>query len=109
MADIILMTDTIHLVQKFANSIINHDESRWQQAHFRILWRGLHLKFTQNKHLKNKLLLTRGKRLIYANQDDSFLGNGTLPELDVVNPMYCQGFNILGYILMDVRDYLMNE
>lgn len=109
MADIILMTDTIHLVEKFADSIINHDEGRWQQAHFRFLWRGLCLKFTQNKLLKNKLLLTRGRRLIYANQDDSFYGNGTPPEMNVVNPMYCQGFNMLGYILMDVRDYLMNE
>lgn len=109
MADIILMTNSIPLVKKFADAIINHDEDRWQLAHFRILRRGLYLKFIQNKPLKNKLLLTRGKRLIYANQDDSFYGNGTLPELNVVNQMYCQGFNMLGYILMDVRDYLINE
>ncbi|XP_074596460.1 N-glycosidase YbiA-like [Brevipalpus obovatus] len=109
MADIILMTDTIPLVKKFADSIINHDEEKWQHAHFRILWKGLYLKFTQNKPLRNKLLLTHGKRLIYANDDDPFYGNGTPLDLSAANPMYCQGFNMLGYILMDVRDYIMKE
>jgi len=109
MAEIILMTDNISLIKKFGESIINHDESKWQRIHFKILWRGNYLKFTQDRKLRNKLILTRGKRLVYANEQDPFYGNGTMPELNVVNPMYSQGFNILGFVLMDVRDQILFE
>lgn len=38
MADIIMMADTISLVRKFSESIINHDEAKWQRVHLRVLW-----------------------------------------------------------------------
>ena len=109
MADIVLMTEDVELVKKFGKSIINHDEAKWQKVHFQILWRGIYFKFMQNKKLKIKLILTLGKKLIYANGQDSFYGNGIEPHHKVVSPFFTQGFNILGFALMDVREHILNE
>lgn len=94
---------------KFATIIINHDEEKWERDHFRTLRRGIYLKFSQNPDLLKKLSLTNGRRLVYANKEDRFYGNGTSPDCCVIGPENSEGFNLLGYILMDIRDEFLNE
>ncbi|XP_074604150.1 riboflavin biosynthesis protein VVA0006-like [Brevipalpus obovatus] len=109
LADIMLMTESVDLVKSFGRNIINHDESKWERIHFKTLRRAIYLKFIQNPDLMRKFSLTRGKRLVYANVKDSFYGNGTSPESFIMDAEDNEGFNILGYVLMDVRNDLFDE
>ena len=109
MGDVILMTDDVELARKFGESIINHDEAKWQRLHFQILWSGIYFKSMQNKKLRIKLILALGRKLVYANGQDSFYGNGTDPELKVSSPFFTNSFNILGSTLMDVREPILTE
>lgn len=106
MMKMILMTENVDLVLSFANSIIGLDEEKWKSHHYSVLKRGLILKFTQNRDLLVRLLLTNSKKIIYANKDDSFYGNGTRPEDEVYQESKWNGFNVLGFTIMRIRNEL---
>ena len=57
---------------------------------------GLFFKFTQNKNLRQILLETRGKEIVYDNQKDLFLGKNRDGS----------GQNKLGILLSELRDIL---
>ncbi|XP_074596223.1 protein irg-1-like [Brevipalpus obovatus] len=109
MAELILKTDCLDSVNRFSECIIKHDEIKLQRLRYSVLWNGLLLKFTQNARLKYRLALTGRTRLIYANEEDSFYGNGTSSDLKIENQRCWRGCNILGYVLMDVREAIIDN
>lgn len=71
----------------------------WEEVKIKIMKKGLLLKFTQNESLKEKLLATGNQFLVQCNKhNDTFWGvcNG-------------DGRNVLGYLLMDLREKLSCE
>jgi hypothetical protein len=86
--------------------IENYDEDRWLKQQYRILLQGNYYKFAQDSHLRQALLNTEDKVLVYASPDDTTWGVGITKEEqpDINNPFLWKGKNLLGYALMEVRD-----
>ena len=79
----------------------------WDAEKIRIVVKGNHHKFSQNKDL-GEFLLGTGKRVIVeASPVDKIWGIG-LEQSDehIENPRKWKGQNLLGYALMEVRDLL---
>lgn len=65
-------------------------------------------KFTQNDDLRNFLISTKDKILVYISKRDKMWGIGIdNSSSDKINPLKWKGKNILGFSLMEVRDKLM--
>lgn len=109
MADLILETESVDTVKYFSQCIIKHDEIKWQRFRYSVLWDGLLLKFTQNPHLKYRLLLTGREKLIHTNKEDSSFGTWTNAHIKLDNQHYWRGCNILSNALMDIREAIMHN
>lgn len=85
--------------------IKNFNEDIWNKYKRNIVFKANLAKFTQNEKLKNKLLSTKNKILIEASPYDNIWGvKLTKEDSRIFNKDTWQGQNLLGYILMDVRD-----
>ncbi|MCT4509689.1 MAG: NADAR family protein [Tepidibacter sp.] len=99
--EIIDSTDMMD-VYALDKKIENYDEDRWLKHQYRILLQGNYYKFAQDSHLRQALLSTGDKAILYANPDDRTWGIGmSIEELpDINNPFKWKGHNLLGYALM---------
>lgn len=82
----------------------------WSKVCKMIMFEGCFAKFTQNEWLKNKLLQTGNKILVEASPYDIIWGIG-LGENDpgAYDESRWRGQNLLGKVLMNVRDNLDNK
>lgn len=71
----------------------------WEEVKVGIMKEALVAKFTQHKDLKELLLKTENALLVEHTHKDSFWGDGG----------YGHGLNMLGKLLMEVREELKNE
>eukprot|EP00347_Sterkiella_histriomuscorum_P005831 403355104 len=71
----------------------------WEEMKDEVMFKGLVAKFTQNSDLKRRLLATESSELIEHTKRDSYWGDGGDGS----------GQNMLGKILMRVRDQLKIE
>ena len=79
----------------------------WETVREGVLAVGLLYKFTQNPKLAKKLVKTGKKILCEGTATDKVYANGlTRYDKNRFNPKKWPGQNILGYALMDLRDYL---
>ncbi|MBE5981463.1 MAG: NADAR family protein [Paenibacillaceae bacterium] len=82
-------------------------EDVWKENCYEIVKRGNYEKFGQNEDLKNYLLSTNSKILVEASPVDLIWGIGLDENAkDIKNPLVWRGTNLLGFILMEVRDDL---
>jgi len=82
-------------------------EDVWKENCYEIVKRGNYEKFGQNEDLKNYLLSTNSKILVEASPVDLIWGIGIDENAtDIKNPLVWRGTNLLGFILMEVRDDL---
>lgn len=85
----------------------NFNEEVWSREKISIVKIANMAKFSQNPKLKRYLLGTGSKILAKTNGYDSIWGIGLAKDdYDVVNPLKWKGENLLGFILMDVREIL---
>lgn len=85
----------------------NFDDMVWEQNRFKIVVEGNVLKFSQNQELKRFLLNTGDRVLVEASPVDRIWGIGLAADnLEVENPNVWRGLNLLGFALMEVRDFL---
>jgi hypothetical protein len=86
------------------------DEILWLENREKIVAKGNMLKFTQNPRLLRKLLDTGDDLIAEASPHDAIWGIG-LREYDrrASKVETWIGLNLLGYVLMDVRDRLRKE
>lgn len=97
------------LIKRYGRLVKNFDQSQWNKRKEDIVFRGNYLKFRQNKHLKDALLLTKGKRLVEA-REDSIWGIGLrITDHRIYDETKWKGLNLLGQILDKVRDKLSEE
>jgi len=82
-------------------------EADWDWEKRRIVTEGNLAKFSQNHLLLNFLLSTGDKVLVEASPVDRIWGIGLATDDDNArNPLKWRGENLLGFVLMDVRDAL---
>ena len=96
--------------KRLAKSIKNFDRNAWNMVAPIVMMQALLYKFRQNPNLRQHLLASGAAVLVEASPFDNFWGNG----LDIndhanMNRDYWKGHNILGEILMCVREYLRCE
>lgn len=94
-------------VKDLGRKVKNFDEEVWDQEKVGIVRLGSILKFSQSEELEGLLLSTGDTVLVEASPYDSIWGIGMKETARGANdPSKWKGENLLGFILMDVRNIL---
>ena len=85
----------------------NFDPETWNERKYQIVVKGNIAKFSQNEELREFLLGTESRVLVEASPYDNIWGvKLALGDPRIQNPNNWQGENLLGFALMETRDYL---
>lgn len=96
-------------IKKIGREIKGFNEELWRFERSSIVKKGNLLKFSQNKDLKKYLISTEEKILVEASPYDEIWGVGlSRNDKKIRLPDNWKGLNLLGFILMEVRDELRN-
>ena len=103
--DMIMNEKNPTIIKKYGNKkfLKTYNNKIWIKKRYNIMLNGLRLKFTQNKHLKRKLLETGDKNLYEASFRDKLWGIGFGVKQAPNIPVEQYGRNLLGKALMLVR------
>lgn len=103
----ILKEDNPAKAKKLGREVKNFDDSKWSEVCYEIMYKINYEKYFQNTRLKNILLNTGDKILVETNFRDTRWAIGLPAEDDrVLDESQWQGENLLGKVLMQVRDEL---
>ncbi|HEY9007703.1 MAG TPA: NADAR family protein [Ohtaekwangia sp.] len=103
----IIASDKPGEVKALGRAIRNFDELQWDKWKYDIVRTGSIHKFHQNKTLRDYLLATGDKVIVEASPSDFIWGIGlSQDEKMVENPYVWRGTNLLGFALMEARDFL---
>lgn len=96
--------------KRLGRKVKNFNKEVWENNCKEIVYEGNYAKFTQNKHLKEKLLSTSGTTLVEASPYDDIWGI----RLSADNPKakdrsQWQGKNWLGEILTQLREDIISS
>lgn len=103
-AERILETQNPKTIKELGRKVKNFDEHKWNKVKREIVYKGNYFKFSQNKILKEKLLITEGL-LVESSPYDRIWGIGYDQEHALQN-VDTWGQNLLGKILTQLRDDL---
>ena len=119
MAQKALLFDNMNLYNKIMNTekpaeakalgreVIGFKEEVWNSKKYEIVKEGNLHKFSQNASLKKYLLETGDKIIVEASPNDSIWGIGIAQDAsNIENPHTWKGQNLLGFAIMEVRDYI---
>lgn len=104
-ANQILKTNNPVQLKKLGRMVQGFEETTWTKNREEIVYQGNWLKFSQNPKLKEHLLSTNHKILVEASPYDKIWGIGFDCDKALAN-QHRWGLNLLGKILMQVRDKL---
>jgi ribA/ribD-fused uncharacterized protein len=94
-------------VKALGRQIKAFDERVWDEYKFDIVKQGSIHKFTQDKKFGDYLLATNDRILAEASPVDNVWGIGLSQDAkNIENPYYWKGLNLLGFALMEARDFL---
>lgn len=94
-------------IKALGRKVRNFDPAVWDACNREILFNGNFAKFSQNPALKQKLLATGNATLAEASPSDDLYGICLkASDPDALDPAKWQGRNLLGQILMEVREKL---
>ena len=103
--DEIMKATTPREYKDLGKKVKNFKQDVWDENKRKIVFKANLAKFTQNETLKNKLLSTGNKILIEASPYDNIWGVKLKKDDDrILDKSTWLGENLLGYILMDVRE-----
>lgn len=106
-ASLILASRDQKAIKGYSRQVKNFNEDIWNQKKFSIVLRGNILKFSQNRELRKYLLGTRDKILVEASPYDRIWGIGMQKgNTELLEPSKWKGQNLLGFALMETRDFL---
>lgn len=93
--------------KELGRQVLGYDDQVWNKKKFEIVKIGNIHKFNQHPELANYLLKTENKILVEASPVDTIWGIG-LPQgsKDIENIYAWRGQNLLGFALMEARDFL---
>ncbi|TWT38526.1 NADAR family protein [Blastopirellula retiformator] len=103
----IIYSDTPRQAKALGRKVRNFDDKVWTAEARRLVTEGNLAKFSQNQPLKEFLLATGDQVLVEASPYDRIWGiglKGTDPK--AAHPQTWEGQNLLGFVLMDVREAL---
>lgn len=94
--------------KKLGREISGFDEQVWLAHRYEIVVKGNIHKFNQNPKFSDYLIKTGNRILVEASPADKIWGIG-MAENDegVDNPYFWEGLNLLGFALMEVREFLI--
>ena len=95
--------------KQLAYQIQNYDHQGWIDAVKELCHDGLCAKFEQNPALSRKLLSTGDKTLVESSRDDIWGTGIPLSCWDCLNRSQWKGNDMLGTLLMDIRDNLRHK
>jgi len=94
-------------VKELGRQIRNFDELTWNEHRYEIVKTGNVHKFQQNNKLKEYLSGTGDRVLVEASPVDNIWGIGLSQDSsNINNPNTWKGLNLLGFALMETRDFL---
>ncbi|MBS1505674.1 MAG: NADAR family protein [Bacteroidetes bacterium] len=95
-------------VKDLGRRIKNFEESTWNANKYEIVKKGNIYKFQQNKQLGDYLRQTGDRIIVEASPVDAIWGIGLAADSNQIeNPHTWRGENLLGFALMETRDYLL--
>lgn len=94
-------------IKKYGRQVNNFDNNVWDEHRYEIMKQGVYEKFKQNENIKRLLQSTGTKTLVEASPNDRIWGIG-LGEVKarVTHPSKWRGTNLLGKVLMEVRNQI---
>ncbi len=93
------------VITKLGSEVKNFNSDVWDEYRVKALNKANILKFDQNYELRNTLSDTENKVLVEANTFDNEFSCGLEPNHQhILQPIHWRGENILGFVLMNVRD-----
>lgn len=97
-------------VKALGRLIKNFDQSTWDEHKYEIVKNGSIHKFSQNPILKDYLLNTGDRVIVEASPVDPIWGIGLAQDSkNIENPHTWKGLNLLGFALMETRDFLLSQ
>lgn len=106
----ILYATTAAQAKALGREVRNYEHGKWLESRFEIVVRGNLAKFDQNQDLKAFLLSTASRILVEASPVDDIWGIGLAQDHGYAGqPEHWPGLNLLGFALMKVRDYLLEN
>lgn len=88
--------------------VTNWDDDAWDEIKEKVVEEGSYLKFSQDKELRNKLLLTGERELVEASASDRVWGVGFNAK-EALSRREKWGTNLLGKCLMRARERIRKE
>ncbi|MNP56050.1 Swarming motility protein YbiA [compost metagenome] len=108
MAEKILSALTPREQKALGRKVRNFDKSQWEAHCKQFVYEANHAKFTQNPHLLETLLATKGTTLVEASPTDRIWGVGLKAENPkILDRATWRGTNWLGEILTKLREDLL--
>jgi ribA/ribD-fused uncharacterized protein len=96
--------------KRLGRTVRGFNDRAWNERKVNIVYSLCKEKFKQNIALKTFLLSTAGYELVEANPNDAIWGIGVgLDDKHLGNRSFWKGQNLLGIILMKVREELRQE
>ncbi|RKE52771.1 NADAR family protein [Sphingobacterium detergens] len=93
--------------KELGRQVIGYDDRIWNERKFEIVKLGNIHKFNQHPELAIYLLNTESRILVEASPVDTIWGIGMSQDDSDIENIYCwPGQNLLGFALMEVRDFL---
>lgn len=110
-AERIMATDDPAVQKKIGRSVLNYNDNEWSAKRYQIVYLLLRAKFEQNPVLLQQLLDTEGLEIVEASPYDKVWGvaMGVDKYPEILDKANWKGDNLLGKILMHVRDDLADE
>ena len=107
----ILETPNPKNAKDLGRMVKGYDDSRWVERRYGAMFEACMAKFSQNKHRLETLLSTGDRILVEGSPYDKVWGVGIhWAEEAIMDESNWQGLNLLGKVLMEVRDFLrINE
>jgi ribA/ribD-fused uncharacterized protein len=106
-AEQILKADKPGEVKELGRKIKGFDELKWKERKYEIVKAGSIHKFQQDKKLKEFLVNTGDRVLVESSPTDTIWGIGLAQDAkSIENPNAWRGLNLLGFALMEARDFL---
>ena len=106
----ILAAATPAEAKDLGRAVRGFENEAWNRARHEIVFRGNLAKFTQNPEPWRFLLGTVGQVLVEASPVDRIWGIGLAQDDPLAaDPTQWRGLNLLGFVLMEVRDALDQE
>lgn len=109
-ADKILKATDPKIVKKLGRQVKNFDDKVWSDIRYDVMYSACRSKFTQNKEANKALLSYPDKEFVEASPYDIIWGIG-LSEADcrAADSSKWRGQNLLGKVLTNLRNELVNE